>query len=919
MIRSVFYKAAQVACLLFLVPVGAHAFDALDLNVNIPYELFKLDNGLTVIVHEDHKAPVVAVNVWYHVGSKDEVRGKTGYAHLFEHLMFNGSENHDKDYFKATEKLGATNMNGTTSPDRTNYFQTVPKNALDAILWLESDRMGNLLGAITQEKLDEQRGVVQNEKRQNYDNRPYGKGAELQYSSIYPLSHPYSWLTIGSMEDLEAASLDDMHTWFKTFYGAANAVLVIAGDVSLDEVKQKVQHYFADIEPGPPLTKHQAWVAKLTGTQKEIAYDRVPQTMMMKSWNIEGNTTRDTNLLDMVSLIMSAGKSSRLYRRLVYNEQLVSDVTAYTAAREIAGTFEITARILPGVDEAKVDAIIDEEVARFIKAGPTRGELEQVRIQLISGFVKGLEQLGGFGGKADILASNYVYTGDPHHYLKEWEWIKTATRQDLKEVADRWLSDGLYQLEIRPYPQLTASKESPDRSGIPEPGEPPLATFDDFERATLENGMNIILAERHAIPVVNMALSVDAGYASDQFSRAGVAKLAMNMMDEGTKSRDALEISDELITLGATLGTSSSLDTSTVSMTTLSTTFSDALALFSDVVLNPSFPEKEMERLRTQQLTGIQREKTSPNAMAGRVLPKLIFGDNHAYSNPLAGSGTIESTQSISLDELRSFHSTWFKPNQATLIIVGDTTMEDVLPQLQKRFGRWESGDVPSKDLRMVERREKLDIYVVDRPGSPQSLLLAAIVATPRANDHEPAIQAMNDIIGGNFISRINMNLREDKGWSYGVGSAVIAAKGQRVFYMLSSVQQDKTADAVAEAMKEFTMFISDAPPTEEEVVDVINNRSLSLTGRWQTSGAVLSSLNQMVTYDLPDDYFDRYPAEVQALTPDKVSVAAKEIIHPGSLVWVVVGDRSKIEGSLEALGYGSINVIDTDGNVIPD
>ena len=920
MTRSVFHRIAQATCLLMLLTGGAKAeADALDLNVEISYELFKLDNGLTVIVHEDHKAPVVAVNIWYHVGSKDEVRGKTGYAHLFEHIMFNGSENHDNDYFKATEKLGATNMNGTTSTDRTNYFQTVPKNAFDAILWLESDRMGNLLGAVTQEKLDEQRGVVKNEKRQNYDNRPYGKGAEIQYSSIYPHSHPYSWLTIGSMEDLEAATLEDMHTWFKTYYGAANAVLVIAGDVSIDEVKQKVEHYFGDIDPGPPLVKHQSWVAKLTGTQKEIAYDRVPQTMMMKSWNIEGNTTRDTNLLDMVSLIMSAGKSSRLYQRLVYNEQLVSDVSAYTAAREIAGTFEITARILPGVDEAKVDGIIGEELARFIKDGPTRGELEQVKIQLISGFVKGLEQLGGFGGKADILASNYVYTGNPHHYLKEWEWIRSATRQDLKEVAGRWLSDGLYQLEIRPFPRLQASTESPDRSGIPEPGEPPLAKFDDFERVTLDNGMNVILAERDAIPVVNLALSVDAGYASDQFSRAGVARLAMNMMDEGTDSRDALDISDELITLGATLGTSSNLDTSTVSMSTLSTTLDDALELFSDVVLNPAFPEKEMERLRTQQLTGIQREKTSPNAMAGRVLPGLIFGDDHAYSNPLAGSGTIESTKSITLDELRAFHDTWFKPNQATLIIVGDTTMEEVLPQLQKRFGKWKSGDVPVKSLRTVERRDKLDIYIVDRPGSPQSLLLGAIVATPRANNHEPAIQAMNDIIGGNFISRLNLNLREDKGWSYGVGSAVIAAKGQRIFYMLTSVQQDKTAESIAEAMNEFSMFISDAPPTQEEVADVIDNRALSLTGRWQTSGAVLSSLNQIVTYNLPDDYYDRYPAEVQALTPEKVSKAAQEIIHPNNLVWVVVGDRSMVETPLEALGYGPIKVIDTDGQVIED
>jgi zinc protease len=889
--------------------------DLLDLEIDIPYEVFKLENGLTVIVHEDHKAPIVAVNVWYHVGSKDEVRGKTGFAHLFEHLMFNGSENHNKDYFKATEKLGATGLNGTTNVDRTNYFQTVPTSALDAILWLESDRMGNLLGAITQQKLNEQRSVVQNEKRQRVDNAPFGKGSEIQYSSIYPHEHPYSWTTIGSMSDLNAATLDDVRRWFKTYYGAANAVLSIAGDVTIDEVQAKVEYYFGDIDPGPPLTKHKSWINKLTGTQKEISYDRVPQTMLLKSWNIGGAYTKDSNLLDMVATILSNGKSSRLYKRLVYDEQLVSSVNAYTAGREIAGTFEITAMILPGVAEEKVDAILDEEMAKFLKTGPTRHELEQVRIQLISGFVKGLEQIGGFGGKSDILATYQVFTGNPGYFRTELDWIKNATRRELRDVSQKWLSDGLYQLEIRPFPRLAAQPPLADRSQLPEPGEPPLASFDQFERAQLENGLQVILAQRHSIPVVHLQLSVDAGFASDQFSRAGVAKLAMNMLDEGTTSLDALQISDQLISLGASLGTGSNLDVSSVNMTTLATKLDQALKLFADVAQNPSFPDKELERLRTQQLTSIQREQSTPTLMAGRLFPQLIYGTDHAYSNPISGSGTIDSTRRITMEELKAFHETWFKANHATMIVVGDTTMEEVLPQLEAHFGDWQTGDVPAKNVAHIDRREQVAVYLVDRPGAPQSLLMAGIIATPKANPMEIATESMNDILGGTFTSRINMNLREDKGWSYGASTALIPARGQRTFYMMTGVQADKTADAIKEVMKEFKAFLTDNPATDEEVRKTVINNTLTLSGQWETSNAVLATLSQLVRYNLPDDYFNTYPDAVKALTTDAVRQAAKSIVAPEGFIWVVVGDRRQVEASLSDLGYGDPIIIDPDGN----
>ena len=889
--------------------------DPFDLDVDIPYTVHTLENGLTLIVHEDHKAPIVAVNTWYHVGSKNEVRGRTGFAHLFEHLMFNGSENYDEDYFKATEKLGATTLNGTTNWDRTNYFQNVPKNALDSILWLESDRMGHLLGAITQEKLDEQRGVVQNEKRQG-QNRPYGKAGEIQYKSIYPYTHPYSWSTIGSMDDLNAATLEDVHAWFKQYYGANNTVLVIAGDVDTQAVIKKVEFYFGDIEPGPPLTKHDSWVVKLTGLQKEISYDRVPQTMMLKSWNIEGSNTIDTTYLDMAAAVLSSGKNSRLYQRLVYNEQLVSSVNAYTSTGEIAGTWEVTAMINPGVDEAVVDEIIMEELNKFLKNGPTKKELERIKVQTISGFVRGIEKIGGFGGKSDILASNYTYTGNPGHYKTELEWIKNASRKDLQNTAKKWLSDGQYHLEVRAFPELAAVESKVDRSQMTPPGSPVNSRFDEFERASLSNGLQVIVANRQAVPVIQFQLSINAGYASDQFSKAGVAKLAMNMLDEGTESRDSLEINDELIMLGANVSAGSNLDTSVVSLSTLTTTVDASLDVFADVVLNPSFPEAELSRLKLQQLNGIKREQATPNAMVYRIFPKLIYGENHAYSNPLSGTGNEASVSSIEVDELKTFHNTWFKPNNATIIVVGDTSMQEVLPKLEARFGKWLAADVPTKNIDTVERNKNMSIYLIDRPASPQSVLFAGHVATPKANPDEIATIAANDAIGGGFMSRINLNLREDKQWSYGARTGLASARGQRFFYITTGVQSDKTAESIQEVMKELRAYIGDSPVTEEELANSISNNTLSLPGRWETAGSVLGSLSQIVQYGLDDDYFDTFADDIRSLKTEEVARVSKKLIHPDSLVWVVVGDRKMIEPALNELGFGKVRVINSEGEI---
>lgn len=880
--------------------------------LDIPYEKFVLDNGLTLIVHEDHKAPIVAVNVWYHVGSKNEKVGKTGFAHLFEHLMFNGSENFNDDYFKVLERVGATDLNGTTNRDRTNYFQNVPVNALDRALWMESDRMGHLKGAISQDKLDEQRGVVQNEKRQGED-QPYGRVWNVIAENTFPTGHPYSWSVIGSMDDLNAASLDDVHEWFDTYYGAANAVLAIAGDIDPETAREKVEAYFGDISSGPPLTKPQAWIAKRSGEQRMTMQDRVPQSRIYKVWNVPEWGHLDHDHLEMVGEVLSTGKNARFYKRLVYDDQTATDVSAYVYSGEIASQFVIQASVRPGVDPETVESALDDELALLLAEGPGEMELERVKTQLLAGFVRGAERIGGFGGKSDILAQFEVYGGEPDRYEEYLGRIQSAAPADLKEAANRWLSDGVFVLEVHPFPEYTTLEPKADRSALPGVGEPPRAEFPDRRSARLSNGLDVILAQRDAVPVVNMQLILDAGYAADQFASPGTASLALSMLDEGTTEMTALEISEQLALLGATLGTGSDLDASYVSMSALKSNIAESLDLFADVILNPSFPESDFQRLKQQQLVRIQREKATPIQMALRVFPGLLYGDNHAYGNPLTGSGTEESTAALTTDDLKAFHDTWFRPNNATLVVVGDVSMDELQPLLEERLGNWSRGDVPDKNIQRVPQKSKQVVYLMDRPQSEQSIIFAGHVAPPKANPDEVAIQTMNTILGGSFTSRVNMNLREEKGWSYGAFTLLMDAKGQRPFIAYAPVQTDKTLESVQEIASELSGIQGTEPVTEDEVGKAQDNLTLTLPGQWETNNAVLNSIAEMVQYGLPDDHFDTYADLVRNLTVTDVSEVADSVLHPDNLVWVIVGDRAAIEAPLRDAGF-DIQLIDNNG-----
>jgi zinc protease len=885
-------------------------------DIDIPYEKFVLDNGLTLIVHEDHKAPIAAVNVWYHVGSKNERVGKTGFAHLFEHLMFNGSEHYDDDYFKPLEKIGATDLNGTTNNDRTNYFQTVPTSALDVALWMESDRMGHLLGAITQEKLDEQRGVVQNEKRQG-ENRPYGKVWEMTAANTYPAGHPYSWTVIGSMEDLDAASLDDVHEWFKTHYGASNAVLSIAGDIDTAEVKKKVEEYFGDIPSGPPVAHHQSWIAKMEGVHRQQLEDRVPQAMLMMVFNTPEWRSADADYLDLAAGVLGGGKTSRLYKRLVYKDQTATQASAYTYAREIGGQFGIRVMAKPGQDLGPIEEAVNEELERFLKEGLTEKELKLIKTRTEAGFIRGVERIGGFGGKSDILATNEIYGGSPDFYKVSLKRMREATVEQVHEAAKTWLDDGVYILEVHPFGEYATKPSEVDRSGVPEPGEVPEARLTEFKRTKLSNGLEVIVAERHSVPVITFNMVIKAGFSTDMPSSAGTASLTLDMMDEGTAGRSALEISEDVSMLGASIGLGCGLDTSTAYLSSLKSNLDESLELYADVILNPSFPEEDFERLRKRRLASIKQEKSTPTSMGRRVIGKLLYGENHAYSIPFTGTGSEEAVENATTADLRRFHQTWIRPNNATLIVVGDTTVGEIVPKLEKLFADWSSAEVPAREIAKVNSPGQTTIYLMNRPEAEQSVLYACQLVEGKSCKDDIAMEMFTEILGGSFTSRINMNLREDKHWTYGARSGIRDTQSMRPLVTSTQIQTDKTAEAMQEILKEYKEIIGDRGPSAEELEKVQKNETLGLAGRWETMGAVNNSIEEIVVYGLGDDYYDGYVEKIRSLTVKKIAQTGNDMLSPDALLWAVVGDVEKIEPAIRELGWGEVHVIDVEGNVI--
>jgi zinc protease len=892
----------------------AAAFDVEQFR--IPYQKFVLDNGLTLLVHTDHSVPIVSVNTWYHVGSRNEKQGKTGFAHLFEHFFFNGSENYPHGFREAMDDLGANNRNGTTSVDRTNFFQDVPVSGLERTLYLEADRMGFLAGNLSPAMLERERGVVQNEKRQS-ENQPYGQVFSRITGMIYPAGHPYSWSTIGEMEDLEAATMDDIREWYRTYYGPNNCVLVLAGDITAERALELVRKYFDGIPPGPPLARAEQATPRLDRNIRDTMQDRVPQSRIYRVWHAPGWGTAELTHLDLLTSILSGSRSARLDRRLVYEKELVTSISSSVWSKQLGSNVLIVATVKPGVDPAVVEREIDQIVAELLEKGPTAEEVKRVQTSALASFVRQSERLGGFGGRSDILAQSMTFGGHPEAYLEELQRMATTTPAEIRTTGKKWLEAPHYTMLVTPFPKLEPGQTRVDRSILPPLGEAPQVTFPEVQRATLSNGLKVMLLERHSTPLVNVALALDAGYAADSREKAGLASLALDLLDDGTKTRDTFRISDELDSLGARITTGSSLDLSLVRLQALPMNLRPSLALFADVVMNPAFPADLVELEKRQRIARIAQEKAQPVALSRRLVPAILFGESHAYGNPLTGSGFEATVQNISRDDLVAWHRAWFRPNNATLIVAGDVTMEQLVPELERAFSTWPRGDVPARQLTTVDRTAGGRVYLIDRPDAQQSVIIAAHVSEPGGRDDDLAIETVVRNFGGMATSRLNRNLRLEKHWSYGTSAQLVDARGQRPFIVTAPVQTDRTKESMVEVRKELLGVAGARPLGGEELESVMRSQTMRLPGRFETLASLESAALQLVNFGYPDDYFANYARNVGALDAERLNAAARELIRPEEVVWIVVGDLQKIEAGVRELGYGEVIHLDVNGRAI--
>ena len=890
-------------------------------QVDIPYTKFTLDNGLTVLVHEDHKAPVVALSVWYNVGSKDEPAGKTGFAHLFEHLMFGGSENAPGSYFTPMRNMGATDMNGTTYFDRTNYFETVPTPALEQALFMESDRMGYMLGAISQETLDLQRGVVQNEKRQG-DNQPYGLNQYKQLEALFPEGHPYRHSTIGSMADLDAASMQTVRDWFTSNYGPNNAVLVLAGDITPAKARELTDKYFGPIARGPVNNPADAPVPTLAAPISETTHDRVSNANVEISWAVPGMLDADSVPLSVAASVLGGLASSRLDNELVRGEQSAVSVSAGNNAFHRVGMFEMSATVKPGEDPAAVEARMHEILNGLIANGPTQDEINRVVTQYASRRIQGLEQVGGFGGKATALAEGQLYAGDPEFYKKQLAAYAAVTPAQVQAAMQKWLTRPAYTLTTLPgqreaYQEAAAAPSGANhtpapeivrkaRMARPEIGQVANVDFPAVQRAHLSNGIEVIYAQRDATPTTRIAIDFDAGLAADDRAKLGLQTLMLDLMDEGTRSLNATQLAEAQEALGANITTGATMDSSLVQLSALTPNLQPSVALMAEVVRNPAFAPTELERLRATRLSRIAAERTQPAALANRALPELIYGANSPYGRPFSGNGDETSVKSITEADVRADYAKWIRPDNAKIFIVSDKPLSEITPILDAAFGQWvpPASPKPVKDFSAPIPAATPKIVLIDRPQSPQSYIMGGEVLGMSGTDDLLVLNAANNVLGNDFLSRINTDLRETKSWSYGVSASVTPFAGRVPYLVTAPVQADKTGPAIEALNQQFNDFLSGGKGvTAEELQRTINGNTRRLAGSYETSAAVLGAMRTNALLGRPDDYPETIAARTNALTADQLDAAAKAAIDPSKFVWVVVGDASVVKPQLDALG----------------
>jgi predicted Zn-dependent peptidase len=795
--------------------------------------------------------------------------------------------------------------------------------------------MGWLLGAVTQDKLDNQRGVVQNEKRQG-DNQPYGLVEYAQLEALFPEGHPYHHSTIGSMADLDAASLADVKDWFRAKYGPNNAVLVLAGDIDLDTAKRLVTKYFGNIPRGPDVTPAAAAVPSLPAPKSETMKDHVATTRLYRNWVVPGLTDPDLVPLDVFASVLGGLASSRLDNVLVRQEKVAVGVSASVQPFERVSLFEITVDVKPGVDAKQVGARLDAIVADLLRTGPTADEVQRVATKEVAGRIDGLESVGGFGGKAVALAEGAVYAGDADFYKKQLAQYAAAAPEQVASVARKWLSRPVYALTVEPgerspYDEAKASKgggatHSPafyrnpartpppapapkvpigvDRSKLPEVAEIKDLVFPTVEHARLKNGIDVAYVRRQGVPVTRVSVSFDAGNAADPKDKLGLQALTLALLDEGTKTRSSIQIAEEKERLGAAIGASASMDRTSVGLSALTPNFAASTELLADVIRNPAFAPEEVERVRAQQLTGIAAEMTEPRSIAMRTLPPLLYGTAYPYGVPFTGTGDPAVVKTVTRDAMIAFQQKWLRPDNARIFVVSDAPLADLLPALNTSLGTWKAKGKPGKkDFSAPIPAPRPRIVLIDRPGSPQSVILGGQILPVNGKAELIDLLSANDVLGGNFLSRMNMDLRETKGWAYGVRGSVNRVAERVPYIVYAPVQADKTGPSIGALIADMKDFLSSKGVTPAELERTINGSVRELPGSFETSTDVLGAMERNALYGRADDYYDHITGLYRKQTAADIDKAARAVIDPAKMLWVVVGDAKTVRPQLDALG----------------
>jgi zinc protease len=902
----------------------------------LPFEKYTLPNGLEVILSQDKRLPMVAVSLWYHVGPVNEEPGRTGFAHLFEHMMFQSSKHVPPDsHFRFLEAAGASDINGTTDFDRTNYFQTLPSNQLELALWLESDRMGYLLDEVDVAALANQQDVVRNERRQSVENTPYGIADEAVIQTLFPPGHPYYGNVIGSHQDIQAARLDDVKRFFKQYYAPNNASLAIVGDFDTPQAKALVAKHFGSLKAGAQVPPVKAVTPPITAERRRVVRERVELPRVYFAWITSPYFRPGDADADIASTILGGGRSSRLFKRLVYEKQIAQNVTAQQYSLRLGSLFQIQVTARPGHTADEIEAAMDQELEAFRSAPPEAAEVERARSTIETRIIQGLETLGGFGGVADRLNMYNHYLGTPDYLQRDIERYRAVTPATVHAFVKEQLRNAARvvvhavpgepdlgpPVPTPPAPQAkegegaeSINADEPWRAQAPKPGPARRLQLATPQSVQLGNGLTVILSERRGLPVVAANLVVRTGSDANPTDRPGLANFTAAMLDEGTTTRTALEIADSTAQVGATLGTSSTMDATFVQGRSLKKSLRTMLDLIADVALHPSFPADEVERQRAMRLGQLVQQRENPSSVASTVLAGALYGERHPYG--YTEIGTEPSVKAISREHMQAFWKENFVPNNAALVVAGDISMAELRPLAEKAFGAWTRG-APAQPGLGAPQTSTARVVIVDKPGSQQTVLRVVGIGAPRSSPEYQAIQVMNTALGGLFSSRINMNLREEHGYTYGGSSQFVFRRAAGPFLVGAGVRTDVTAPAVQEIFKEIQAMVA-SPMPDEELRVAKDALARSLPGAFETSAGAAASYSNVYIYDLGLDYFTRYPERVEAVTAAQAQAVAARYLVSDRLIVVAVGDRAKIEPELRKLNLGEVQFWSSDGKPLP-